>query len=372
MWWSRENPRPGRSFACKCVRTVFFRDTTCRACSTPLGYDPLTGELGALEAGPRKGTWRMSGKATSPVYRRCENFDTPAHCNWLLRAKDTQEYCIACRLNRTIPNLSDADNRRYWGAIEIAKRRLVSQLLTIGVPVKSKDSEDPEHGVAFDFLRSPPKGPPVMTGHANGLITLNVEEADDAKREQIRNDLREPYRTLIGHFRHEIGHYYWDRLIAGTAWHEPFRALFGDERTDYAKALKTHYKNGPAPGWAKRHISSYASTHPWEDWAESWAHYLHLIDSLTTAISFGFTGENVEAKIEPFTLADLYAPDHPDARNSLALVNSWMSLTTVLNELAHSMGQPDFYPFVMSPMVLRKLQFIHLVVRGDERYAVVR
>jgi hypothetical protein len=281
-------------------------------------------------------------------------------------------HCISCRLNRTIPDLADADNRRYWGAIENAKRRLVSQLLALGVPVKSKVSEDPEHGVAFDLLRLPPGGPRVMTGHASGLITLNVEEADDAKREKIRHALHEPYRTLVGHFRHEIGHYYWDRLVAGTVWHEPCRALFGDERADYAAALKANYERGPPPDWATRYISSYASTHPWEDWAESWAHYLHLLDSLDTALGFGFTCENVEAEVEQFTLADLYAPDHPNAERTLTLVNSWVLLTTVLNELAHSMGQPDFYPFVMSRVVLRKLHFIYLVVKDEKDYAVAK
>jgi hypothetical protein len=265
-WWSRDHPRGGRSYRCQCGRSVFLRDGKCRACGEPLGYDPLLGEIRALVAGPGEGTRRLSGeKVASHAYRRCSNFDTPASCNWLLPVDDPLPHCISCRLNRTIPNLGDADNRRYWGAIEDAKRRLVSQLLAVGVPVKSKVSEDLEHGVAFDLLRSPPDGPRVMTGHAGGLITLNVEEADDAKREKIRHDMREPYRTLVGHFRHEIGHYYWDRLIAGTVWHEPCRALFGDERADYAAALRTNYERGPPPDWATRYISSYASTHPWED-----------------------------------------------------------------------------------------------------------
>ncbi|WP_426531505.1 zinc-binding metallopeptidase family protein [Bradyrhizobium sp. McL0615] len=365
----------GHSYKCQCGRSVFFRDSTCRACGAPLGYDPLLGEIRALAAGPSEGTWRLSNtEASSHAYRRCGNFDSPARCNWLLPAEDLSPHCISCRLNRTIPDLSDADNRRYWAAIEDAKRRLVSQLLVLGVPVKSKVSEDPERGVAFDLLRSPPDGPRVMTSHGSGLITLNVEEADDAQREKIRHELHEPYRTLVGHFRHEVGHYYWDRLIAGTVWHEPCRALFGDERADYAAALKKNYEKGPPPDWATRYISSYASTHPWEDWAESWAHYLHLLDSLDTALSFGFAAENVraEVEVEQFTVADLYAPDHPDAEHTVALVNSWVLLTTVLNELAHSMGQPDFYPFVMSREVLRKVTFIKLVVTDDKAYAVAK
>jgi hypothetical protein len=234
--------------------------------------------------------------------------------------------------------------------------------------VKSKASDDPEHGVMFDFLRSPPGGPRVLTGHASGLITLNVEEADDAVREKIRHDLREPYRTLLGHFRHEIGHYYWDRLVWDSKWLEPFRRLFGDERADYAAALKANYENGPPPDWASRFISAYASTHPWEDWAETWAHYLHVVDSLGTALGFGLDADDLEAHAVPFTRADLYAPDDPDADRFLDLLNGWIEMTMVLNELARSMGQPDFYPFVMSRPVVSKLQFVHLVVR-DAREA---
>ena len=287
----------------------------------------------------------------------------PAGCNWLVSAKEKDLLCISCRLNHTIPNLNDEDNAHLWRLIENAKRRLVSQLLSLGLPVKSKVSEDTEHGVMFDFLRSPAGGPPVLTGHANGLITLNIEEADDSKREKIRHDMHEPYRTLLGHFRHEIGHYYWDRLVAETPWLDKFRELFGDERQDYAAALKRNYKQGPPADWADRHISSYASVHPWEDWAECWAHYLHVVDSLDTALRFGLRGEDVEAAVEPFSVDDLYDPNAPDAKRVILLINSWVQLTTVLNELARSMGQHDFYPFVLSRPVLRKIHFIQIIVK---------
>jgi hypothetical protein len=228
--------------------------------------------------------------------------------------------------------------------------------------VKSKVDEDTERGLMFDFLRSPSEGPRVMTGHALGLITLNAEEADDANREKIRFEMHEPYRTLLGHFRHEVGHYYWDRLIPGTPWLERFRELFGDERADYAAALKANYENGPPADWPNRYISSYASTHPWEDWAETWAHYLHVIDSLGTALGFGLDASDLEGTIEPFAPDALYAPDAPDAKRFLSLLNSWIEMTMVLNELARSMGQHDFYPFVMSKPVVAKLQFVHMVV----------
>ena len=212
--------------------------------------------------------------ACSDTMKSCGNRDSPAACNWLMFAANPKTHCVACRLNRTIPDLGDANNARYWRAIEAAKRRLVSQLVAMGLPVRSKIHDDPEKGVMFDFLRASPGGPQVMTGHASGLITLNVEEADDAKREAIRHAMREPYRTLLGHFRHEIGHYYWDRLVWDTRWLEPFRQLFGDERASYAEALKRNYEQGPPAGWAQSYITSYATMHPWEDWAETWAHYM--------------------------------------------------------------------------------------------------
>lgn len=368
-WWL-PGGRPGRAYRCRCGRTAFFRYSKCSACGAPLGYDPLLGESRALVPGREADTWRLSGSPRSTrLYRRCINFTSPSRCNWLVPVEDPLTACISCRLNRTLPDLEDADNRRYLWAIEKAKRRLVSQLLAIGLPVKSKVCEDPERGVAFDLLRTPPGGPVVMTGHASGVITLNVEEADDSKREKIRHDMREPYRTLVGHFRHEIGHYYWDNLIAGTVWHEPCRALFGDERMDYGAALRANYENGPPADWPSRTISAYASCHPWEDWAESWAHYLHLLDTLDTAIGFGFTGRNIKIEVGLFAVDDLYAPHHPNADRFLTFVNSWILLTNAINELSRSMGQPDFYPFTMPPAVLRKLHFIHLVVTGQTDYA---
>jgi hypothetical protein len=368
-WWPAGR-RPGRAYSCRCGRTAFFRHSKCQACQAPLGFDPVLGESRALLPGRRADTWRLAGSPRSGrVLRRCINFTTPLRCNWMVAQDDPSPTCVSCRLNRTLPDLEDADNRRYIWAIEKAKRRLVSQLLAIGLPVRSKVSEDPERGVAFDLLRSPPGGPAVMTGHASGLITLNVEEADDSRREKIRHDMREPYRTLVGHFRHEIGHYYFDQLVVGTEWHEPCRALFGDERMDYGAALRANYEKGPPADWASRHISAYASCHPWEDWAESWAHYLHLADSLDTAIGFGFTGKKVRIDVPLFTLDDLYAPQHPNAERFLAFVNSWVLLTHAMNELSRSMGQPDFYPFRMPGAVLRKLHFIHLVVTGQTNYA---
>ena len=362
--------RRRRSSRCRCEQPIFFHNSKCLACNAELGYIPEIARLRTLRPAEAPGAWKPDGdEDPTHTYRRCANFDTVAGCNWLVPAHDTNPLCRSCRLNRTVADLVDADNQRYWRAIENNKRLLVAQLLGLDLPVLSKVSEDSASGVAFDLLRSTADGLRVLTGHASGLITLNIEEADDSKREKIRHDLHEPYRTLLGHFRHEIGHYYWDRLIVGTKWHEPFRELFGDERADYAAALKTNYENGPPPDWAARHISSYASTHPWEDWAETWAHYLHVVDGLDTALSFGLTAEDLNLEVERYQREDLYSPDDDDAKNMLALLNGWLELTMVLNELARSMGQHDFYPFVMSRPVVKKLHFVELVVKDAQRAA---
>jgi hypothetical protein len=367
-WKHRAAPRAAeRVYRCRCGRPIFFANSKCLGCGAELGYAPDLGAVLALDPGSKPDTWRVEG--SDAIWRRCGNFTSPAGCNWLIRSDDDQPLCRACRLNRTIPDLSDPANADAWRKIERAKRRLVAQLLALGLPVRSKVTEDPEHGLAFDFLRSPESGPRVLTGHDSGLITLNVEEADDAVRERIRQEMREPYRTLLGHFRHEVGHYYWDRLIADTDRIEPFRALFGDERADYAAALKRNYEEGPPADWARHFVSAYASIHPWEDWAETWAHYLHMVDTLGTALAFGISAEDLELDAEPFTAEALYAPDDRDAASFLYLLNSWVELTAVLNELARSMGQRDFYPFVMPRPAVAKLQFIAIAVRDGRSRA---
>ena len=352
-----------RSYTCQCGKPVFFRNSACLSCGAQLGYDPELTTLIALEEGDTPGSLVRHGDTGGKHYQRCANFDTAAGCNWLLPHGSTEPLCRACCVNRTIPDQSDPQNQMLWGRIELAKRRLMSQLLDLGLPALSKEKEDPEHGLAFDFLRALPDEPPVMTGHANGVITLNVEEADDAVREKVRAAMHEPYRTLLGHLRHEVGHYYWDRLIWDSPWLDDFRTLFGDERESYADALKRHYDNGAPPDWDQRFVSTYASSHPWEDWAETWAHYLHIEDTLVTALSFGLGAGDVEIDTEPFTKDVLWQPDVAGASEFLELVNAWVELTGVLNELSRSMGVHDFFPFVLNRPVVAKLQFIHCVVR---------
>lgn len=376
-----------RAFRCQCSRPIFFRNSFCLACKTPLGYEPHVGKLWPLKPGPIQNTWVPYVIATdtpeevetktphdrpAPLFARCSNFNTPAGCNWLVDAEPdgsvVKPMCIACRLNRVIPDLTVPENQVLWRRIETAKRRMVSSLVRLGLPVKSKVSEDTAQGVAFDFLSPQAIGGQVLTGHDDGLITLNVDEADDAKREAIRHQMHEPYRTLLGHLRHEIGHYYWDRLIPNTRWHQPFKSVFGDEVVDYAMALQKHYQNGAVADWSQRFVSAYASSHPWEDWAETWAHYLHMLDTLDTALSFGLDADNVDIDYEAFTTAELFAADDPGGESFLAFMNGWIRLTGVLNELSRSMGEHDFYPFILSKAAVRKLHFVHMVVK-DSRVA---
>ncbi|MGN6528505.1 MAG: zinc-binding metallopeptidase family protein [Burkholderiaceae bacterium] len=377
-------PTARRAFRCRCGRPVFSRNDVCLACGTPLGYDPELVLLRPLAPTRDPAVWRAMRTrgvgSTAPLhtYRRCANWTSAAPCNWLLRddaAAKEQPFCRSCRLDRTVPDPTDRDNAALWLKVEVAKRALVSQLIALGLPVASRVSEDPQRGVMFDLLRSPPEGPRVMTGHADGLITLDIEEADDVHRERVRAEMHEPYRTLIGHLRHEIGHYYWLRLVAGTPIEEPCRAVFGDERADYAAALQRHYAEGAPPDWRDRHVSAYASAHPAEDWAETWAHYLHMVDVLDTARSFGLVAHHNEVQYEPFGIDVLDTPDGratPEDTAFLALVNGWIELTGALNELTRSMGEPDFYPFVLSRPAVRKLRFIHRVVQEAGGRADVR
>lgn len=356
--------RSGRSDRCTCGQPVFFDNTRCLACESPLGYLPDEGRIRTLQPGSAPGSFRTAGTGTpqSAEWVRCANFESPAGCNWMVPGWSGETRCISCRLNRTIPDLSVSGHGVLWRNLEFAKRRLVAQLLNLRLPVRSRLTEDTRFGLMFDFLRTPSTGLRVLTGHEAGLITLNIDEADDGYREQTRRELREPHRTLLGHFRHESGHYYWERLVVGTSWWMAFRDVFGDERSDYATAIANHYYWGPPSDWAQRHVSAYASSHPWEDWAETWAHYLHVVDTLDTALGFGLDAFEVDFDAEPIPSEALYDPADAGAPEFLELLNSWVRLTAVVNELTRSMGQPDLYPFALARPAVRKLHFIHRVV----------
>ncbi|MCB0192903.1 MAG: putative zinc-binding peptidase [Anaerolineae bacterium] len=351
-----------KSFQCQnCGQLLFFENTQCLNCGYQLGYLPEMAELSALDGGGN-GLWQpLATRLSNRQFRLCANYQYDNLCNWLIPADSLETLCQACRLNQTIPNLSDEKNLERWRKLEVAKRRMVYSLLVLGLPVMNKH-EDPERGLAFDLLApsSDPNAEPVLTGHDKGLITINISEADSVVREQTRLEMNEPYRTLLGHFRHEVGHYYWMLLIQDTSWLEPFRKLFGDEREDYAQALERHYQSTPPSNWQAQFVSVYAAAHAWEDWAETWAHYLHITDAIETAQEFGVSVQLQTESEQPTTpITQLYFQPFEH------IVDAWLPLTYAINSINRSMGQPDVYPFVLSSKAIEKLSFVHEVIRSN-------
>jgi hypothetical protein len=298
-------------------------------------------------------------------YQYCANhvYDS---CNWLVPSNVTNNYCSACQLNRLIPNLNNSDHLEKWQRLEKAKHRLIYSLICLGLPLKNK-IEVPTLGLAFDFLSDDNRNnqePPVRTGHKKGVITINIKEADSVHREFNRQKMGEPYRTLIGHFRHEIGHYYWDLLIKTNADNlAEFRQLFGDETFDYSAALQNYYRQGAPTNWNDSFISEYATAHPWEDWAECWAHYLHLMDTLETAHSFGIRLQPEGHKNPPLKMDAHFNPYSEP--NFDIIIEAYTPLTFALNALNRGMGLSDFYPFTFNAQVVKKLRFIHQVIRAN-------
>ncbi len=354
-----------RLFTCPgCRQLLYFENVACVRCGATLGFLPDALVLTAFRAGEDGDLTPIGG---GPPHRPCRNGTEHGVCNWMVPADDPHEFCRACRLNRTIPDLNVPGHVEFWRRLETEKRRLVYGLLRLGLPVepRQKGGAEGDPGLAFDFLadREPTFDDTgrVLTGHARGVITLNIAEADPAIRERMRTRMAEPYRTILGHFRHESGHYYWDRLVRDGGRLESFRALFGDERQDYREALERHHEQGPPADWSRHFVSAYASSHPWEDWAESWSHYLHIVDTLETAWQFGLRigvrpdagdGQATDPAFDPYA-----AEDHE------ALVRSWLPVTYALNSLNRSMGHAAAYPFVLTEPVIARLGYVHGVVR---------
>ncbi len=349
-----------KTFYCDhCGNLVFFENIQCVKCQHALGFIPDVLDLSALEPA-KDNSWRaLTSTAGNRLYRQCQNGREYSVCNWLVPIEDTEPLCVACRMNETIPDLTIAGNSQRWYKMELAKRHLIYSLLHLGLPLSGLANRP---ALQFNILEDVPGKPPVLTGHKNGLITLNIIEADDSEREKRRVSLHEPYRTLLGHFRHEVAHYYWDQLIANTPRLKPFRELFGNEMQDYAAALKNHYTNGPPVDWQQRHVSEYASSHPWEDWAETWAHYLHIVDTMETAAGFGMKLEPKHPAAKTMT-ADLTKTGEKEISFD-AILKTWMPLTYALNSLNRGMGLPDLYPFVLSSPAIEKMRFIHQTIRS--------
>jgi len=352
-----------KAFHCDiCGGLVFFENVQCLKCNNALGFLPDLIDLSTIEAADQ-GLYRaLAPSAQNRLYKQCANGREHEICNWLVLAEDPDSLCQACRLNTVIPDLTVPQNRDLWHQLERAKRRMVYTLLRLEISTEGDENRKP---LRFRFMTNPADGPPVMTGHDDGVITINLAEADPAERERRRLNLREPFRTLLGHMRHEIAHYYWGELVANDQYLNQFRELFGDERQDYASSLQRYYQQGPPTDWQARHVTAYATSHPWEDWAETSAHYFHIVDTVETAASFGLA----------------LKPRHPDAKSMTAdpksvanldssfdrILRNWFPLTYALNELNRGMGLPDLYPFVLSNAAIEKLRFVHEVFHNRAR-----
>lgn len=339
-----------------CHSSLYFENSICLHCQHPVGFDPASLSMITLVLEDVNLYSNIGDR--DQLFNFCKNAEYGV-CNWLLPAAHPSSYCRACEMNRVIPALSIEDNLKSWKSIEMAKHRLVYSLMRLGLPMKAK-KENEEEGIAFEFLADSSQKEKIVTGHDHGVITLNIEEADEVARVRYKLDLGEQYRTLLGHFRHEIGHYYWELLIRNSPQIIPFREIFGNEEIDYAKALEEYYQRGAPADWSEHFISPYASSHPWEDWAETWANYLHMMDALETGNSFGIRikpavkRDNVE--IETEIIYDPYGIEQFGK-----IMDMWLSLSFAVNSLNRSMGHADFYPFVISSGVERKLEFIHRI-----------
>ncbi|MDX3972835.1 putative zinc-binding metallopeptidase [Shinella sp.] len=350
-----------RLFTCEtCGQTIHFDNRLCMRCGASLGFLAEDVTLHALVP-EGEGLWRIA--PNEGLYRFCDNAALEV-CHWLLPADSPHAFCEACRHNRIVPT-TDPHGLERWRRIGLAQQHLFYSILRWRLPRPTRE-EDPNSGLVFDFLADELdlNGNVInaaMTGHEAGLISLRAAEADDEVRESVRVSMGEPYRSLLGHFRHEIGHFYWAQLVRDDATLEEARRLFGDERQDYAAALQRNYEQGPPADWSLNFISTYASSHPAEDFAECWAHFFHIVDTLETARAFGLnTDPKGHEELEAEVTFDPYR-----APNAGRLVESWIPLSVALNAIQRSMGQPDSYPFVLPPPVVEKLDFINRLVRNS-------
>lgn len=335
----------------QCQSQIFFVNTFCSNCQCPVGYIATLQSMMSFKI-TDDGWQALDG--SEKIYYPCKNYQNYQVCNWMVEANSEDDLCHSCQLTQVIPSLHETKNLEYWAKLEIAKRRFLYITQRFNIFPSTKKHPDDHLGLSFHFL-VPTDDQPVLTGHANGVITLNAFEADSVYRETTRVSMGEHYRTLLGHFRHESGHFYFDMLIKDTLWIEPFRELFGDERQDYTQALHYYYHNGAVSDWQTNYISAYASSHPWEDWAESWAHYLHMMSTLDTAYYSGISMQKKQ-QVDP----ELTFYHCPIGNQDFDLtIKNWFALTYALNALNRSMGLEDAYPFTLSNQILKKLNFIH-------------
>lgn len=343
-----------RNFTCDCGQLMFYENSLCLECKKGTGFDPQSRSMLALEPAAG-GLWVRQDTS----WKFCSNLNA-CGCNWLIPAESESDVCLSCATTRVIPDQSLPLNPDRWHRLETAKRRLLYSLLDFKLWGPGSLLK-PTLPLVFDFLEATPTQA-VMTGHHNGVITINVAEADDDQRERLRHELYEPYRTLLGHMRHEVGHYYWDVLIAGTSHLDEYRKLFGDETADYNLALERHYQQGPPLTWKDAFVSAYATMHPWEDWAETWAHCLHMHDTLETADYAALSTRISGPRHDPSAFTGIAGSTPANAVDYAIRMERWVGIVMMANELSRSMGQPDVYPFALTVPVLQKLLFIERVI----------
>lgn len=354
-----------RIFDCDhCGQPIFFNNRACVNCGHRLAFVPERLAMHALAHDEEGEAWHLVADPTYKV-RPCKNAEIDV-CNWTVLDEGDHSFCPACRHNRLVPDAATEKGLHQWRGISMAQRHLFYSMIKLGLP-RINRRQDPQGGLVFDFLVDEVLADgtvvPAMTGHENGLIAIRAAEAEDDIREQIRVSMDEPYRTMLGHFRHETGHYIWDRLIRDGGRLEACRAVFGDETQDYGEALKRNYEQGPPADWQQFFVSTYASSHPWEDFAETFAHYLHIVDTLETARSYGMS-------IDPRRHEELSAEvdfNPYNAQDADQLVSAWVPFSLALNSIHRSMGVPDLYPFILTPAVVAKLQFIHEMIVDNRR-----
>jgi hypothetical protein len=339
-----------RDFHCpNCGQRLAFENSTCLNCGSALGFS--LEQMTLMVIAKEEQDSDHAGAVDAQDYQLCANLHL-AECNWLVSRSNPgapPRLCTSCALTTERPNDSDTVGLPEFARAEAAKRRLIAELQELKLPIVGRD-QDPDYGLAFHLLSSAYEK--VMTGHDNGVITLDLAEGDDVHREQLRVEMDEPYRTLLGHFRHEIGHYYFYRLVSPSQdYLARFNELFGDPDADYQAALDRHYSEGAPKGWKKSFVSSYATMHPAEDWAETFAHYLHVRDTLDTASWTGFA---------PASATFDRTPVGPSSFQTI--IDLWLPLCWSLNMLNRSMGHDDLYPFVLPAAVLEKMAFIHTVI----------
>ncbi len=325
-----------KRFNCSCGAYVYFDNSECTACRKELGFDTLTMRMIAVDHVGDSTLTDSSGRELWHCRNRIE-YDI---CNWF--ADGQPGFCKSCAMNAVIPDLGVPGNRQLWYRLESAKRRLLYSLLSLELPMTANGQRN---DLRFHFLEDKRRNPNaphefVSTGHSKGIITINVAEADTIARNKMRQSMQERYRTLLGHFRHESGHYFFDYLTAGAT--AEFIDLFGDPNTDYAAAMRRHYESGPHPDWENLYVSAYASSHPWEDWAEIFAHYLHITDTLET---IDWVMQN---------------PSDGD------WIDRWLVESVGINEICRSLGLNRAYPFILKELTIAKLRFV------EQRVATVR